>query len=131
MDHWDSEPDGTERTPLTDLAVLWTARDPEELWRALVVSAGRSTTHRWEAVALFRHHHGRLSRRAHLGPAPVHRSAMAPLYREARRRDRRTLRPRRGRTRRTRLPLLGVPHRSPPVPRELDRYGMGEHRPER
>ncbi len=43
MDHWDSEPDGTERTPLTDLAVLWTARDPEELWRALVVSAGRSS----------------------------------------------------------------------------------------
>lgn len=57
MDDWNEELERTEPDPLTDLGALWTARDPEELWRALVVYPGRSTTHHWEAVQLFRRHH--------------------------------------------------------------------------
>jgi hypothetical protein len=57
MDPWDDAPDGSEIHPPTDLAALWTARDPEALWRALVVHPGRSTTGHWLALGLFRRHH--------------------------------------------------------------------------
>lgn len=58
LDHWDEESERAPFDPLTDLGALWTASDPEGLWRALVVHTGwRSTTHHWEAVELFRHHH--------------------------------------------------------------------------
>ncbi len=57
MDHWDDHPDRTEIDPLTDLVGLWTANDPEELWRALVLYSDRSTTDHWLAVRLFRRHH--------------------------------------------------------------------------
>lgn len=46
-----------EELGLDDLIALWTARDPEELWRALVVYPGRSTTDHREAVYLFRRQH--------------------------------------------------------------------------
>lgn len=58
MKRRDGELDRVASDPLTDLEALWTARGPEELWRALVVRQGRSTTHHWEAAALFRRHHG-------------------------------------------------------------------------
>jgi hypothetical protein len=57
MDDWDIDPDRAEVNGLTDLDDLWMASDPEELWRALILHSGRSTTHHWEAVQLFRHHH--------------------------------------------------------------------------
>lgn len=50
-------PDRAEIDPLTDLVGLWTATDPEELWRALVVHSDRSTSDHWLAVRLFRRHH--------------------------------------------------------------------------
>lgn len=56
MVDWDDYPE-LELDPLSDLAALWTAGEPEELWRALVVHSGRSTTHHWEALHLFRRHH--------------------------------------------------------------------------
>jgi hypothetical protein len=57
MDRWDNDPDRAEIDPLTDQVGLWTASDPEELWRALVVHSDRSTTDHWLAVQLFRRHH--------------------------------------------------------------------------
>ena len=57
MDPWDDDPDQAEIDPLTDLVGLSTASDPEELWRALVMQSGRSTTDPWQAVRLFRRHH--------------------------------------------------------------------------
>ena len=57
MDRWDDDPDRAEIDPLTDLVGLWTASDPEELWRALVVYSDRSTTDHWLAVELFRRRH--------------------------------------------------------------------------
>ncbi len=56
MDEWSHDFDPGEAR-LADLGALWTARDPEELWRALILHSGRSATHHWEAVALFRRHH--------------------------------------------------------------------------
>ena len=57
MDRWDNDPDRAEIDPLTDQVGLWTASDPEELWRTLVVHSDRSTTDHWLAVQLFRRHH--------------------------------------------------------------------------
>ncbi|HYV01310.1 MAG TPA: hypothetical protein VEM93_03085 [Actinomycetota bacterium] len=57
MDEWNHDNFDPGEAPLADLAALWTARDPDELWRALVAHPGRSTTQHWEAVALFRRHH--------------------------------------------------------------------------
>jgi hypothetical protein len=57
MDHWDDHPDRAEIDPPTDLVGLWTASDPEELWRILVLHSDRSTTEHWLAVRLFRRHH--------------------------------------------------------------------------
>lgn len=58
MDRPDEEVERVILDSLTDLDALWTAADPEELWRELVVHPGlRSTTHHWEAVELFRRHH--------------------------------------------------------------------------
>jgi len=57
MDHWDDHPDQAEVDPLTDPVGLWTASDPEELWRTLVRYSDRSTTEHWPAVQLFRRHH--------------------------------------------------------------------------
>jgi hypothetical protein len=57
MDRWDNDPDRAEIDPLTDQVGLWTASDPEELWRALVVHSDRSTTDHWLPVQLFRRHH--------------------------------------------------------------------------
>ncbi|MDP2349635.1 MAG: hypothetical protein Q8M74_00580, partial [Chloroflexota bacterium] len=57
MDRWDDEPVRAEIDPLTDLVGLWTASDPEELWRALVMYSDRPATDHWLAVRLVRHHH--------------------------------------------------------------------------
>ncbi len=43
---------------LLDLVDLYEAEQPEDLWRVLVMGAHRrSSTHHWEAAALFRKHH--------------------------------------------------------------------------
>lgn len=57
MDSWDDETGSAEPDPFTDSGALWAARNPEDLWRALVTHPGRRTTHHWEAVQLFRRHH--------------------------------------------------------------------------
>lgn len=58
MDHWEDDRVLAEIDPLSDLVALWTAGDPEELWQALVLQPGRSTTDHWSAVGLLRQHHG-------------------------------------------------------------------------
>lgn len=58
MDHWDDDPSWSEIDPLSDLVALWTADNPEELWRALVLQPGESTTDDWAAVDILRRHHG-------------------------------------------------------------------------
>jgi hypothetical protein len=58
MDHWADDPARTEFDPLNGLVALWTASNPEELWRALVLQPGESSTDDWEAVDLLRRHHG-------------------------------------------------------------------------
>lgn len=58
MDHWDDNRVLAEIDPLSDLVALWTASNPEELWQALVLQPGRSTTDYWSAVGLLRRHHG-------------------------------------------------------------------------
>jgi hypothetical protein len=57
MDQWDDNRVPAEIDPLSDLVALWTASNPEELWRALVLQSGRSTTDYWSAVGLLRRHH--------------------------------------------------------------------------
>lgn len=47
-----------EHDALADLAALHLATSPEELWRALIVPGGRSSTDAWEAIWLFRGQHG-------------------------------------------------------------------------
>ena len=54
MDHWKDDPVRAEIDPVSDLVALWTASNPEELWQALVVQPGRSTTDHWSAVGLLR-----------------------------------------------------------------------------
>jgi hypothetical protein len=58
MDNWgtDLEPGGC--APLEDLIALHTAATVEELWRILVVGPGLRGGRSFEAVGLFKKHHG-------------------------------------------------------------------------
>ncbi len=46
-------------SPLADLAALFEAKGPEDLWRALLFGGGLPTSpNSWDAGMLWRHHHG-------------------------------------------------------------------------
>lgn len=58
MDDWDDDLDRDGSDSLSDAIVIHTADTPEELWRALTLPVLRSSGHPFEAVGLFRRHHG-------------------------------------------------------------------------
>lgn len=60
MDDWDDdlELELDRGDPLADLVELWTAGNAEALWKALTLHQSLSGAHPFEAVGLFRRHHG-------------------------------------------------------------------------
>jgi len=66
LPHWSGPPFGEallkrcDRWCEQDLAVVWHATSPEELWHPLALGglSGGDSTHHWEVPALLRHHHG-------------------------------------------------------------------------
>ena len=57
MDDWDADPDPDRGDPLDDFVELWSAENPEALWKVLTLRDGLTGAHPFEALGLFRRHH--------------------------------------------------------------------------
>lgn len=57
MDDWDDDQDLDRSDPLDDFVELWSAEDPEALWKVLTLRDGLTGAHPFEALGLFRRHH--------------------------------------------------------------------------
>lgn len=57
MDDWDDDPDPDRGDPLDDFVELWSAENPEALWKVLTLRDGLTGAHPFEALGLFRRHH--------------------------------------------------------------------------
>ena len=83
MDNWGTDLEPGECAPLEDLIALHTAASVEELWRALVVRPGLRGGQSFEAVGLFKKHHGhgtptRCARHSCCAPTGAGISRVAP-----------------------------------------------------
>lgn len=57
MDDWDDDLDLDRGDPLDDFVELWSAENPEALWKVLTLRDGLTGAHPFEALGLFRRHH--------------------------------------------------------------------------